>query len=521
LGVCALAVSAAAAERIRESALAGGWYPADPAQLQREVDTYLAGAEVATPQAPIRALIAPHAGYAYSGPTAGAVFSLVKGRSYKRVLVLAPSHYGKFRGLAVAEVDAFHTPLGDVPVDLESVQALRSSPLVRADADVHAPEHSIEIELPLLQRALQPGWHLVPVLVGGLDAQDYQIAADLLRPLADDATLVVVSSDFTHYGYRFNYLPFPPDSLVEGRIRTLDDGAISQIQTKDAEGFLGYHDETGITICGFRPIGILLRMLGPGAEVHRIAYGTSGDLTGDWGNSVSYVGMAVTGLQPLSAGGGAIDEGATPERAKEPEPAAGEPMTEADLRLLHRLAILALEAAVLGPSTERDEQVGQAIDALPARLREPAGVFVTLKRQGALRGCIGYIEPREPLYRAVLANGDNAARHDPRFPPVQASELEELDVEVSVLTPPRPIASWEEFRVREDGIVLSKDGRRAVFLPEVAAERGWTKEETLAHLAVKAGLLADDWRDGASFSVFTSTKYGAPYRTASVRTAQP
>ncbi len=518
IGACALAAVVVAAERVRESALAGGWYPADPGQLQGQVDGFLDTVKATPPQGQIRALITPHAGYAFSGPTAGKAFSLVKGQTYKRVLVLAPSHYGRFQGLSIAEVDVYRTPLGDVPLDSEAVHALRASPLVGAHADAHLREHSIEIELPLLQRALAPGWRLVPVLVGDLKEGDYQAAADLLRPLADETTLVVVSSDFTHYGKRFGYLPFPPDQRAQARIQTLDDGAIGQILAKDADGFLAYQAETGITICGFRPIDVLLRMLGPGAEVQRVAYATSGALTGDWGTSVSYVALVVTDQQPLSAGASGASETASEAagfaQTQGAGPAAGEALTESDLKLLHRLAILAVEGAVLGPSANREEAVGQAIGALPARLREPAGAFVTLKHQGALRGCIGYIEPREPLYRAVLENGDNAARHDRRFPPVQPSDLDDLEVEVSVLTPPRPIASWEEFRVGEEGIILTKGARRAVFLPEVAVEQGWTREETLSQLARKAGLPADAWRDGASFAVFSSTKHAARYAAA-------
>ncbi len=498
LGSCLLATPALAADRVRESPLAGGWFPADPVQLQTQVDGFLDAAGVVAPTGSIRALIAPHAGYAYSGPTAGAVFSLVRGQGFKRVLILSPSHYGRFRGLAVPELDAYRTPLGDVPVDQAAVAALRTSPLVGAHPDAFPREHSMEIELPLLQRALDPGWTLVPVLVGDLGPDDYQRAADLLRPLADENTLVVASSDFTHYGSRFGYQPFPAGEGLQGRIRDLDDGAIAKILAKDADGFLAYQKDTGITICGFRPIGILLRMLGTGAQVQRVAYATSGALTGDKENSVSYLGLVVTDRQPIAVT-------VTPET--EPDGA----LTDQDLRLLHRLATLGLETAVLGQSPEREAALAETLASLPERLREPAGAFVTLKRHGDLRGCIGFIDPRQPLYRAVLDNGDSAARRDPRFRPVAPAELKDLELEVSVLTPPQPIPSWEAFRVGEQGIVLSKGDRRAVFLPEVATEQGWTREETLTHLARKAGLPADGWRDGASFTVFTSTHYAAPY----------
>ena len=512
-----LGPGAAAAAAVRESALAGSWYPADPAALGTRVDGFLSAAQARPPAGTIRALIVPHAGYDYSGPTAGAGYALVKGHSYRRVLILAPSHHSGFRGLSVDAVDAYRTPLGEVPLDLEAVQTLRASPLVRSDGDAGGAEHSIEIQLPLLQRALAPGWRLVPVLVGDLAGAEDRTAAELLRPLADAQTLVVVSSDFSHYGPRFDYLPFALDGQTAERLTDLDGGAIERILAKDAAGFLAYQARTGVTICGYRPIDILLRMLGPGARVERVAYTTSGALTGDYRNSVSYAVLAVTDPAPLAAAAPDLSQAAAVHSEAEPEPTGSSPgpgpqaPSESDLKTLHQLAILSLDRAVLGPSAERDETARQVAAALPDQLRAPAGAFVTLKSHGELRGCIGTIEPRAPLYRAIIANADNAARRDPRFDPVAPAELRDLEVEVSVLTPPRPIPSWEAFRVGEEGIILSKDGHRAVFLPEVALEQGWTREETLSYLARKAGLPADAWRDGASFAVFTTTRYTAPY----------
>ncbi|QQO57319.1 MAG: AmmeMemoRadiSam system protein B [Thiohalocapsa sp. PB-PSB1] len=535
LGTWAASASNAAPEvpntpgPVRESALAGAWYPADPAELRALVDRFLAPAEVPEPQGRLRALIVPHAGYAYSGPTAGQAFSMLRDRTYRRVLILAPAHYSGFQGVSVADVNAFRTPLGDIPLDRDALKVLQASALFRSQPAAHVREHSIEIELPLLQQALTPGWKLIPVLIGALQGDQYQMAADLLRPMADETTLVVVSSDFTHYGPRFNYLPFALDADTPARIRELDEGAIAHIRDKDPEGFLRYQQRTGITICGFRPIEILLRMLGPEARIEPIAHTTSGELTGDYSNSVSYVALAVTDPKPLSAASPVPLSAASPvpSSAASPDPLSGEltapaadpspveplqsELDQADLKRLHHLATLAVEDAVFGPSDLRQHMQQQAVEALPDRLKMPAGAFVTLKRNGQLRGCIGYIEPRQPLYLAILANGDNAARRDLRFRPVQPAELAELEIEVSVLTPPRPIQSWQDFKVGEQGIILSKAGRHAVFLPEVATEQGWTRQETLSHLAVKAGLSADAWRDGASFEVFDSIHYHAPY----------
>lgn len=485
-------------DRVRASALAGAWYPGDPTELTEYLDGLLDAHASNPPDMPVRALIVPHAGYRYSGATAAEVFALVRDRKYKRVIVLAPSHRSGFRGLSIADVDAYRTPLGDVPLDLAAVASLRKSDLVGSDPAAHVREHAIEIELPMMQRALRPGWQLVPVLVGQMEVEDYRTAVELLRPLADADTLVAVSSDFTHFGPRFGYMPFAPDEKTPDRIKALDEGAIDLVLAGDAGGFLDYQSATGVTICGYRPLALLLYMMPSEASVERIAYAASGELTGDWNNSVSYAGMLVTSSVPLSG----VPATQSDTKAE---------IREADLALLHRLAVLGVEQAVFGPSEQRDAAIDEVLQALPERLREPSGAFVTLKRNGQLRGCIGYLLPRKSLVQAVLENGVNAARNDRRFRPVGPDELAGLEVEVSVIAPPRAIDSYDEFSVGEQGVILRKNGHQAVFLPEVAVEQGWTRDDTLSHLARKAGLPDDGWRKGATFEVFTSVKYGAPY----------
>ncbi|MEA3275601.1 MAG: AmmeMemoRadiSam system protein B [Pseudomonadota bacterium] len=505
---CLSVHQAVADERVREAALAGAWYPGDAQQLAEYVDGLFDAVEVSPPEAPVRALIAPHAGYLYSGKTAAEAFARVKGSTYARVIVLAPSHRSGFRGLSIADVEAYETPLGRIPLDATAVNELRKSDLVTADPIAHAREHAIEIELPLLQRALAPGWQLVPVLVGELEAEEYPAVADLLRPLADESTLVVVSSDFTHYGPRFDFTPFPLDEGTPDKIRGLDNQIIERILAADGPGLLDVQAQTGITVCGYRPLALLLHLLPADARIEQIAYAISGELTGDWGSSVSYVGMVVTSPGSLDAIGGAVE----PEQG-----ATDPPIDEVDLRLLHGLAVLGVEYAVLGPSEERTSDIRRAVEALPHHLRAQAGAFVTLWREGHLRGCMGYLEPRQALYRAVLENGFSAAYKDMRFRPVEPAELADLQIEVSALSPPRAIESYEELRVEEQGVILRMGIREALYLPEVARREGWTREETLSHLARKAGLPADAWRDGASLEVFSSTKYSAPYPATSVR----
>jgi len=487
-----------AAEMVRPSVLAGGWYPADQGTLEHRVDRLLdqAGHTRLESTWPLRALILPHAGYRYSGATAAEGVALLRGRHYRRVLLLAPSHYGAFHGLSIAEVSAYRTPLGAVPLDRQAVQRLRESPLVGYHPGAHEQEHSIEIELPLLQQALAPGWELIPILVGRLESADYGQLAALLRPLLDEQTLLVVSSDFTHYGKRFGYTPFAHDDNVAESIRALDEGALERIRSVDMQGFLDYRQETGDTICGFRPIALLLALLPTSSRVEQLAYTTSGALTGDYRNSVSYAVLAVTSPQPLSA-----------------DPDAGQGMlSRQQLTLLHQFALAGIRQAVQGNDATQDALLERLQKQLTPALKRLSGAFVTLQENDRLRGCIGYIQPRRPLYQAVLENGYNAARRDYRFTPLQPDELPGLEVEVSVLTPPRAIDSYRDFRVGEQGIILSKDGHRAVFLPEVAEEQGWDRQQTLDRLARKAGLAEDAWRDGAHFQVFESQVYTAPYR---------
>ncbi|MGE5153978.1 MAG: AmmeMemoRadiSam system protein B [Bdellovibrio bacteriovorus] len=502
LGLAAL--PGLAQDRVRPSALAGTWYPAEPDDLAQRVDGYLAearsGSGTGSPVEGIRALVVPHAGYLYSGPTAAAAFALVRGQTYRRVLVLAPSHHGDFPGLSIADVDAYATPLGQVPLDREAVARLRQSSLVRADPRAHGPEHAIEIELPFLQRALAPGWALVPILVGRLDPEDYPEAAELLRPLVDEATLAVVSSDFTHYGARFGYLPFPPDAQVPARIRALDAGAIDRLRARDGPGLLEYQARTGITICGYRPLALLLHLLPADARVEQVAYATSGELTGDWRTSVSYAALAVRMPRARSAIPGEGGE-ATPTQV----------LTASELERLHGIAVLGVKAAVLGQSETLEGELRDALAGLPPALEAPAGAFVTLWSPEGLRGCIGHVANDLPLYGAVLQSAYQAARNDHRFRPLSLEELGALELEVNVLSPPEPIASPEGIRLGAHGITLRKGDHYGLYLPEVAVRMGWDLETTLSQLALKAGLPVDGWREGAALEVFTATHFRGPF----------
>ncbi|MBF0626577.1 MAG: AmmeMemoRadiSam system protein B [Magnetococcales bacterium] len=475
------------APRVRPAAVAGSWYPGSRKDLEHLLDELLAAAPDVTVQGPgpIRAVIAPHAGYRFSGPVAAAAFKPLRGQTFQRVMVLAPAHREPVRGLAVPRTTHFETPLGRIPLDQSALAWLRGHPLVSESDLPHRQEHAIELELPLLQRVLTPGWALVPILVGSLDRAGVAAAAHLLHPLADATTLVVISSDFTHYGLNYNYFPFQNDADTAQRLQDLDQGAVAHLIARDAAGLLDYRHRTGITACGLLPMAILLDMLPPGATPTLARYDTSGRILGDYENSVSYLGMVFTAPDALAAASARLG----PEQ----------------MGFLLRLARETVQRAVSGRKDSIDLATLAAGRPVPAGLEQPAGAFVTLRKDGQLRGCIGTIGPVTPLLQAVTDNAVNAALRDPRFAPVTAKELDRLTLDVSVLSPMRPITSLDDYDVAHHGIVLSKNGRRAVFLPEVATEQGWDKATTLTHLARKAGLPGDAWQAAdARFEVFTS-----------------
>jgi AmmeMemoRadiSam system protein B len=275
-------------------AVAGTWYPSGTGELERQVDGLLraaADSSDARPGPSPSALIAPHAGFVYSGAVAGKGFSLVRDQSYERVILLGPSHYASFQGAGLPSAEAYRTPLGTLPIDTETIARIGQRPGMRIDDGPFEPEHCLEAELPFLQRSLAPGWLVIPVLMGGGGgSQSRRQVVEALAPIVDERTLVVVSSDFTHYGPRFGYVPFR--DLVPERIRRLDMGAVERILHFDRQGFDDYVAETGATICGRAAIDVLLGLLEPGATSELVAYDTSGRMTGDWDHSVSYASLA-------------------------------------------------------------------------------------------------------------------------------------------------------------------------------------------------------------------------------------
>lgn len=503
--------SAGDATRVRASALAGSWYPEARVAVAAEVHRMLRAArEAPTLPAPPLALVVPHAGWRFSGSAAAAAFRNLHRGDFARVVVVGTAHHGSFAGFSVPDpsVAAYRTPLGDVPLCRDVLASLRDGGLVDTRGSAHDREHSIEIELPFLQVTLGE-FCLVPILAGHADARAQEQLAGRLAALHDGATLYVFSSDFTHYGPRYRYTPFGPSAIpAKNRIRELDDRAVRLVSALDPGAFRDYLRETGATICGRHGLGVLTELV-PKLDVTltpvELARYTSLDVPGfEDANSVSYVALAFVEKAPTLS--------PPPLRAPAQSPVCTPAEAPIDAELGKHLVRVA-RASIHSHLLESD-QLDRALAGLPphrTELDRTQGVFVTLNRtdpdeirtKGRLRGCIGQIVPTYPLFEAVVVAGVSAAVNDRRFPPVRPDELDDLEVEVTVLSPPHPVADWQEIALGTHGIVLRRGENSAVFLPQVATEQGWTLPETLSHLARKAGLPAGAWREGCTLEVFT------------------
>jgi AmmeMemoRadiSam system protein B/AmmeMemoRadiSam system protein A len=475
------------AKIVLKSTLAGNWYTADAGTLSKQIEGLFDKAEV-KPINNVIALILPHAGYQYSGQTAASGLKTT-GKQYKRVIVIGPSHRVPMEEvLSVPRATVYETPLGQIPLDVEFIEKLLKHSIFQNVPQANESEHSTQIEVPLLQYKLKD-FKLVPIVAGDCSEETIIKAGKILKSLVDDDTLVIASSDFTHFGPNYGYVPFKEN--IPEQLKQLDMGAYEYIKSLDYKGFLDYRSKTGATICGFVPISILLSMLDKPAEVNLIKYTTSGEIMGDYTNSVSYFAIAVSGKWG---------------KPSEIQPEAStNKLSEEDK---NQLLVLARKSLVYFLQNHRIPEVSELNVTVSDAMKYQQAAFVTLEEDSQLRGCIGDIFPRQPLYKSVISNAINAGVRDWRFPPVRMAECNNIKIEISALTPPVPIDSPDKIRIGRDGVILSKNGYSAVFLPQVAPEQGWDVNQMLTHLSLKAGLSRDAWKEGADFLIFQADVFG-------------
>ena len=481
-----------AREQKQKQAHLSGWYQHSEQKLNDQIKKLdkKAQQKYKAPFKDVRACIVPHAGFKYSGAVAVGCFRLVDPKRIKRIVILAPSHRIPFKGIALPDYDTYKVPNGILTVDKKALKVLYKSKLFQAQKklskDPHYTEHSLEIELPLIKHYFGDT-PIVPLILGHLSESDRVESAKILRNIIDDSTLVVASSDLTHYGPRFDYQPFKKQNHLQDRIKQLDGSIIEKIFEGLAQDFSSIVRQKEATVCGKNPIALLLELFQQKAitdtEPHLIAYATSQDYdSSDPSHSVSYAGIGFAKQQ----------DNQLPR------------LTQYEKTELLKLARTTLEQHFT-PTKETELLYPIKTNSL----KEPYGAFVTLHDKNKnLCGCIGSITTKDPLYQTIMQRAKSAAIYDTRFKPLTKKELPNTHIKISVLSKPKVVSSYKKIVLVRDGIILNHGRKKSVYLPAVAREQKWDLKQTLESLSKKAGLPASAWKDKqAKFKTFQSVDF--------------
>ena len=475
---------------VRRAAVAGPFYPGEAERLAEDVQRYLDEAHVEPIPEEVIGLMVPHAGYQFSGGIAGYSYATIKGRKYDSVILIGPGHRGQPpTGAAFSGKDAWETPLGQVPVDKElNNKLLAASSRFRIDDFAHGPEHCLEVQLPFLQTVLGQ-FKIVPILMADFSSQNTTALAEAIASaVGEKKVLLVASTDMSHYPVQQEATRVDQAMLeVIGRFDA--DEIYVADQRLLAEGVPNLH----CTLCGLGPVVTVIKAaqkLGAQRTVV-LKYANSGE------------------VEPRTAGR-CVGYGAVVFVGKRtPAAQSAEPSEEEDTKLTNQQQEYLL---TLARRTIKDHLSSRGLADIQTAdpvMRQQRAVFVTLTKQGRLRGCIGQIVARAPLAQAVREAAISAAVRDPRFRPVTADEVDSLHIEISVLSPLRRVDDPSEIEVGKHGVLVRQGQRQGVFLPQVAPEQGWNREQMLTHLcADKAGLPADAWKKTATLYVFTAQVFG-------------
>ena len=467
---------------VRPATQANRFYTGDARELSEEVDSLLALHRNDAKYSNVAALIVPHAGYYFSGNVAASAYmAMDPKKQYKRIFLLGPSHHEWLDGASVnTEADYYATPLGNVKVDHETAVFLTNTnrtnntnnfsntdgmdSVFRYRPEAHDREHCLEVQLPFLQRMFKEVPPIVPIVISTNDYDKLKRLSQVLKPYFTDENLFVISSDFSHYpSYEDAY---KVDAKTGKAVESGDvEEFIATINANARSGKRNLHTSA----CGEFAIITLMLMLDGQYEVKHLMYQNSGDIDNhDHNRVVGYHSFAILRKDNTSFA-----------------------LSDADKKALKEIALQSIKDSLDGKPIA---QPALTSDLSP--LTSKCGAFVSLHKHGHLRGCIGHFGEDYPLHEIVAEMARAAAFEDPRFMPVTRDELNDLDIEISVLTPMRRIQSLDEFELHRHGIYIKKGYRSGTFLPQVADEVNWTKEEFVGHCSQdKAGLGWDGWRD--------------------------
>jgi hypothetical protein len=444
---------------LKTAEFAGQFYPAEKKELSAMLNGYASSVVTPALKGDILAIIVPHAGYGYSAKTASSSYNLIRGKPYKTVIVIGPSHHYPFSGFSVYAKGTFTTPLGELKVDEGfSRQLIGKSANIVFDKEAFRKEHSVEVQLPFLQNALND-FLIVPVVSGDVTLDNCREFAKLLKSVIGlrEDVLIVASTDMYH-GY----------SLKDAE--KTDEQALNALKTMDADALYYGLREGSLQLCGgFAVVStvILSKELGYN-NIEVLNHTNSALVTGNNKDGSWVVGYAASVLYRKE------DKSMLNSSEKK--------------RLLE----------IARSTIENYLKTGKALEikASEPNLLKPGGAFVTLNENGQLRGCIGNMSAKTPLFITVRDMAIQAATEDPRFSPLKAQELNKIKIEVSALSPLEKVDSAEAIQLGTHGVLVRRGFNSGVFLPQVARETGWSKEEFLSNLCThKAGLEAGAWKD--------------------------
>ena len=453
--------------KVRKPVFAGSFYPADRNILDKTIDSYLKEVESKSERLPfhIFGIIAPHAGYEYSGRVASFAYYQVKGKEYRTVILMGPTHRVAFRGISICPSGLWETPLGGIEIDQEVAKTLIDHcKAVKVFPLAFEREHSLEVQLPFLQKALKT-FKVVPLVMGSMEENDYKTLSDaLFKVLKQNPKniLIIASSDMSHF---HSY----------SKANQMDNLALKDIEALNLEKLEGDLFNGECELCGAQAVITLMmtaQKLNAGVKI--LQHANSGDVTKDTSSVVGYGAVAFYYAKDAHS------------------------LNKKEQKTLLTIARNVLEEYIAKGSIPK-------LEVQDKRLLEKRGAFVTLTKQGNLRGCIGYIAPMLPLYKAVSDMTVAASTRDMRFPPVTKEELKDIHIEVSVLSPLKLINNISEIEVGKHGLYISRGDYAGLLLPQVATQYLWNREEFLRQTCLKAGLPPNTWKEkGTQIYIFST-----------------
>jgi AmmeMemoRadiSam system protein B/AmmeMemoRadiSam system protein A len=447
-------LSPGCAENVKAPSVAGTFYPADKKELKESVENFLSKAEKVRSEGKLIAIISPHAGYRFSGQVAAYGYKEIRDRDIKKIILMGPSHYVGFKGASIYTKGSFRTPLGEVKINEKLATGLLDETVdIRFYPEAYEKEHSLEVQLPFLQTVLKD-FTIVPILISSPTKQTVEHLISRLTEMLDDKTLIIASTDLSHYH------DYAKAIEMDNKIIS----AVERLSVMDTAQLLNNGEAE---LCGGMPVIIAMEAAKRyGATLGVLfKYANSGDVTNEKDRVVGYASMGLF----------------------------KSPYTEEEKKELLAIAKNSITEYI------NNGKVSE-VEIKNRKLKTDGAVFVTIKENGSLRGCIGHIQAIMPLYQSVIKNAVAACSGDPRFPPMNKEDLKNMEVEVSILSPLTPLKDIKDIQIGKHGIVIRKGMHSGIFLPQVATEFGWDRDTFLEQLCAKAGLPKDAWKDAELYS---------------------